>query len=259
MTELFVRTERRDDGVAVIRIDRPPLNALNGEVLAQIQHAGEELGADGTVKAVVVLGGARAFAAGADISEFGDAESAAVIAARFRRAFDALAAIPRPVIAAVNGFALGGGMELALACDLRIAATNARLGQPEVLLGVIPGAGGTQRLARLVGPAKAKELCWSGRQLRAEEALALGIVDKVVDAEVLEAEALGWAASFASGAVLAMGQIKQAIDAGLDGTLAAGLDVEAKLFVDVFRTEDAVTGVQSFLEDGPGKAVFSGR
>jgi len=259
MTDLFVLVERREDGVAIIRIERPPLNALNGELLGQLQRASEELSADPTVKAVVVLGGARAFAAGADISEFGDAEAAANVARRFRRAFDALSAIPRPVIAAVNGFALGGGMELALACDLRIAANNARLGQPEILLGIIPGAGGTQRLARLVGPAKAKELCWSGRQLRAEEALALGVVDRVVEAEALEEEALAWASSLASGAVLAMGQIKKSIDGGLDGSLAEGLDLEAKLFVEVFDTEDAATGVASFLDQGPGQATFSGR
>ena len=206
-----------------------------------------------------MLGGQRAFAAGADISEFGDQAAAKHVGRSFRAAFDGLAAIPRPVIAAINGFALGGGLELALSCDLRIASDRARVGQPEILLGIIPGAGGTQRLTRLVGPAKAKELVWSGRQVRADEALTMGIVDRVVPADELEAEALAWAGELASGAVVAMGLAKQAIDDGLDGSLAAGLDVEAAAFVEVFGTEDARAGVASFLEHGPGKATFRGR
>jgi enoyl-CoA hydratase/carnithine racemase len=163
------------------------------------------------------------------------------------------------VLAAVHGFALGGGLELALACDLRVAGDTARLGLPEILLGLIPGGGGTQRLARLVGPAKAKEIIWSGRQVRAEEALALGLVDKVVPAaDVLDAT-LEWAATFASGAVAAMGAAKRAIDDGLDGSLAEGLDVEREQFLPVFDTDDADIGVRSFLEHGPGKAEFTGR
>ena len=168
-------------------------------------------------------------------------------------------AIPRPVIAAIHGVALGGGLELAMACDLRIAADNARVGQPEILLGVIPGAGATQRLPRLVGPARAKELIWSGRQVKADEALAIGLVDRVVPADELEDAALAWAASLASGAVAAMGLAKRVIDGGLGGRLAAGLDLEADAFVEVFGTEDAATGVRSFLEHGPGKAKFAGR
>ncbi len=170
-----------------------------------------------------------------------------------------MAAIPRPVIAAVNGFALGGGLELAMSCDLRIAGDKARLGQPEILLGIIPGAGGSQRLPRLVGPAKAKELVWSGRQVRADEALAIGLVDRVAPAAELEAQALAWAGELAAGAVVAMGLVKQVIDEGLDGSLARGLDVEATAFVEVFGTEDARVGVASFLEHGPGKATFQGR
>ncbi|MGZ4797854.1 MAG: enoyl-CoA hydratase/isomerase family protein, partial [Acidimicrobiia bacterium] len=177
----------------------------------------------------------------------------------FRRAFDGIAAIPRPVIAGIRGFALGGGMELALACDLRVAADTARLGQPEILLGIIPGAGGTQRLPRLVGPARAKELIWSGRQVKAAEALAIGLVDRVVPADEVEATALAWATELAGGAVAAMGLAKRAIDEGLDGSLARGLDLEAHAFVEVFGTEDARTGVASFLEHGPGKATFAGR
>ncbi len=255
----FVRSERRADGVALLRLDRPPLNALSGALLVELAEAARELSLDTGVKTVVVAGNDRAFAAGADISEFGDQDAARRISGLFRTAFDAVAAIPRPVIAAVHGVALGGGLELALACDLRVVGDTARLGQPEILLGIIPGAGGTQRLARLVGPARAKELIWSGRQVRAEEALAIGLVHRVVPAaEVLDA-ALAWAAELAGGAVVAMGLAKRAIEGGLDGSLADGLDLEAEAFVEVFATEDAQTGVQSFLEHGPGKAEFRGR
>ncbi len=255
----LVLVERRDDGVALVRLNRPPLNPLSSALLGELADHAVALGADPTVKAVVVAGSEKALAAGADITEFGGPEDARRIEAQFRAAFDSLAKIPRPVIAAVRGFALGGGLELALACDLRVAADSARLGQPEILLGIIPGAGGTQRLPRLVGPARAKELVWSGRQVRADEALAIGLVDRVVPAEDVEANALEWAASFASGAVVAMGFAKRAIDRGLDGPLATGLDLETQSFVDVFATEDAEIGVKSFLEHGPGKATFSGR
>jgi enoyl-CoA hydratase/carnithine racemase len=255
----FVHTERRDGGVVALRIDSPPLNALSGAVLEELQSAGRELAGDPGVKAVVVLGGAKAFAAGADISEFGGQTEAREIGRKFRDAFDGVAAIPRPVIAAINGVALGGGLELALACDLRIAADNARVGQPEILLGIIPGAGATQRLPALVGPARAKELIWSGRQVKADEALALGLVDRVVPAGELEEAALAWASSFASGAVAAMSLAKRVIDAGLDHPLEYGLQLEAEAFIEVFGTEDAATGVRSFLEQGPGKAKFAGR
>jgi enoyl-CoA hydratase len=214
---------------------------------------------DDAVKTVVVFGGEKVFAAGADITEFGDQAAAKRMGRAFREAFDGVAAIPRPVIAAVNGFALGGGLELAMSCDLRVAGDKARVGQPEILLGIIPGAGATQRLTRLVGPARAKELVWSGRQVKAEEALAMGLVDRVVPAGELEEQALAWAAELASGAVVAMGLAKRAIDEGLDGSLSRGLDVEAEAFVEVFGTDDARTGVASFLEHGPGQAKFSGR
>ncbi|MGH9014715.1 MAG: enoyl-CoA hydratase/isomerase family protein [Acidimicrobiia bacterium] len=254
----FVTTERRAGGVTMVRIDRPPLNALSRALLGEVEVAARELAQDPAVKAVVVAGGAKAFAAGADIGEFGDQRAARDIGAAFRGASDAVAAIPRPVIAAVNGVALGGGLELAMACDLRIAADSARLGQPEILLGIIPGAGATQRLPRLVGPARAKEIIWSGRQVRADEALAIGLVDRVVPAGELVDAALEWAATFAAGAVVAMGLAKRAIDGGLDRALAAGLDLEADAFIDVFGTDDARIGVQSFLEHGPGKAEFTG-
>jgi len=255
----LVRTERRDDGVVVVTLDRPPMNALSQALLTRLGDVAEDLGTDPSVKAVVVAGGEKAFAAGADISEFGDAEVAVGIAATFRRAFDAVAAIPRPVIAAVRGYALGGGLELALACDLRVFGDDARVGQPEVLLGIIPGAGATQRLARLVGPARAKDLVWSGRHVRADEALTIGLADRVVPAASVLDEAHAWAAMLAAGPVVAMGHAKRAIDRGLDGALCDGLDLEAELFVAIFHTDDARSGVASFLEHGPGRAIFRGR
>jgi enoyl-CoA hydratase len=259
MSDDLVLCDRRADGVVVLRLNRPPLNPLSRALLGRLTARATELAADPTVKAVVLIGSERALAAGADIDEVGGPAEAQTVAAGFRAAGDALGAIPRPVIAAISGYALGGGFELALACDLRIAADTARVGQPEILLGIIPGGGGTQRLSRLVGPARAKELCWSGRQVRADEALALGLVERVVPAADLEAAALEWAASLASGAVVAMGQIKRAVDRGLDLPLADALDLEAQCFVDTFATEDAATGVASFKEHGPGKATFAGR
>jgi enoyl-CoA hydratase len=247
------------DGVTVLRLNNPPMNALSRALLAELRDAARQLAADPAVKAVVVAGGEKAFAAGADISEFGDPDTARAIETGFREAFDAVAVIPRPVIAAVGGYALGGGMELAMACDLRVAGENARLGQPEILLGIIPGAGGTQRLTRLVGPARAKELIWSGRHVRANEALEMGLVDRVAAPAELEVAALHWAGELGAGAVVAMGLAKRAIDEGLVGSLAAGLDLEADLFVEVFGTEDAKAGVASFLANGPGKAKFAGR
>jgi enoyl-CoA hydratase len=259
MADDLVITERRADGVATLTLNRPPMNALSQALLTAIADTARRLGDDPDVRAVVVRSEGKAFAAGADITEFGDADAARRIGATFRAAFDAVAAIPRPVIAAIGGFALGGGLELALACDLRVASERARVGQPEILLGIIPGAGGTQRLTRLVGPARAKELVWSGRQVTADEALAIGLVDRLATPEQLDAAALAWAGELAGGAVVAMGLAKRAIDGGLDGSLAAGLDLEAEAFVEVFGTEDAATGVASFLEHGPGKATFSGR
>jgi len=199
------------------------------------------------------------FAAGAEISEFGGPVEAARIGGGFVEALDAVAAIPRMVIAAVSGYALGGGCELALACDVRFASTKAKFGQPEVLLGIIPGGGGTQRLARLVGPSRAKDLILSGRQVAAPEALAMGLVDRVVEPGELMDAALAYAAELAAGAVAAQALAKHAIDAGLEADLATGLQIEQEAFVDSFRTDDSRIGVASFLENGPGKATFTGR
>ncbi|MDP9334227.1 MAG: enoyl-CoA hydratase-related protein [Actinomycetota bacterium] len=259
MADDLVLLEPHDDGVVVVRLNNPPMNPLSRALLERLRDIGRAVCDDAMVKAVVVAGGEKAFAAGADISEFSGPDAARVIAGAFRDAFDAVVAIPRPVIAAIRGYALGGGLELACACDFRVAGETARLGQPEILLGIIPGAGGTQRLTRLVGPARAKEMIWSGRQVRAEEAHEIGLVDRVVTPGEEEQAALHWASELAKGAVVAMGIAKRAIDDGLDRPLADGLDLERDAFVEVFGTEDARNGVQSFLADGPGKARFSGR
>lgn len=257
--DALVLIERHDNGVAVVRLNRPPLNPLSYALLDAITAAATQLAADASVKAVVVTGSDRAFAAGADIKEFTDPAASQLIGPAFRAAIDALPAIPRPVIAAISGYALGGGLEVALACDLRIAGDSARVGFPEILLGLFPGGGGTQRLSRLVGPARAKEIIWSGRQLRADEALALGIVDRVVPAAEVFDAALAWASDLASGAVVAMGMAKRLIDEGLELPLPVALDLEQEAFVDVRETEDGKVGVRSFLEHGPGKAEFTGR
>jgi enoyl-CoA hydratase len=254
----FVNLERRDDGVALVRLDRPKMNALSTELLAELAEVARQLTID-PPGAVVVWGGERIFVAGAEISEFGGPDEAREIGGRFREALDRLAAIPRATVAAVNGYALGGGCELALACDFRIVADDAKLGQPEILLGIIPGGGGTQRLARLVGSSRAKDMILTGRQVAADEALAWGLADKVVPKAELIDTALEFAATLARGPLLAQAACKRAIDEGLDGTLDDGLSLEQELFADVFTTEDAVTGVKSFLESGPGKATFAGR
>jgi enoyl-CoA hydratase/carnithine racemase len=254
----LVTVERRGDGVAVVTLDHPKVNALSSELLRQLLGAATAL-TDDPPGAVVVTGSDRVFAAGADIAEFGGPDEARVIGDLFLRSLSAVADIPRATIAAVNGVALGGGCELALACDFRVASERARFGQPEILLGIIPGGGGTQRLPRLVGTARAKDMIFTGRQVGAEEALAIGLVDEVVPpGEVLD-RALAKAAELAAGPLVAHGLAKRAIDRGMDITLNGGLDLEQQLFVQVFETDDARTGVESFLRDGPGRARFSGR
>lgn len=257
MAEL-VLVERRDDGVAVITLNNPKVNALSQELLAELYDVAVELSAN-PPGAVVVTGGDRLFAAGADISQFGGPTEAATIGNGFHRALDAIAAIPRFVIAAVSGYALGGGCELALACDYRIAGERAVFGQPEILLGIIPGGGGTQRLSRAVGASRAKELMITGRQVKADEALRIGLADEVVPGDELHERALALAAQVAAGALQAQALTKHAVDRGLDLPLAEGLALERRLFVEAFSTEDSQIGVQSFLEHGPGKASFTGR
>lgn len=258
MADELVHIERRDNGVAIVRLDNGKVNSLSTALLQRLLHVVDELRAE-LPGAVVITGSDRIFAAGAEISEFGGPDEARAIGEVFLHAFNAVAAIPRMTIAAVAGYALGGGCELALACDVRIAADTAKFGQPEILLGIIPGGGGTQRLARLVGPARAKDMILSGRQVKADEALRIGLVDQVVPAAELLDRAIDRAAEFASGAVVAQALAKRAIDLGLDDTLSNGLVIEQEMFVEVFKTEDSQIGVQSFLQNGPGKADFLGR
>jgi enoyl-CoA hydratase/carnithine racemase len=255
--EELLTLDRRDDGVAVITLTNGKVNALSMELLAAIRRTVDALGAD-PPGAVVVTGGDRLLAAGADISQFGGPEEAVAIGESFHTTLDALAALPRFVIAAVSGYALGGGCELALACDYRIASDKAVFGQPEILLGIIPGGGGTQRLPRTVGASRAKEMCITGRQVRAEEALRIGLVDEVVAHEDLHDRALALAAEVAAGALTAQAITKRVIDAGLSMPLADGLLLEREAFVEVFHTDDSRIGVASFLDHGPGKATFTG-
>ena len=258
----FVQVETGGDaptGVATIRLNRPPMNAINAQLQEELRAVAGELTTDPAVRAVVIYGGEKVFAAGADVKEFAKQSHADMMrdAARLSSAFTAVARIPKPVIAAVTGYALGGGCELALTADFRVSADNAKWGQPEILLGIIPGAGGTQRLPRLIGPAKAKDLIFTGRFVDAAEALELGLVDVVVPADQVYSTALAMAGKFAKGASLALGAAKAAIDEGLDGSLDAGLRLESHLFASLFATEDRTIGVTSFVENGAGKAVFS--
>jgi enoyl-CoA hydratase len=248
-----------DGGVATIRLDRPPMNAINSVVQEGLRAAASQVAGDPAVRAVILYGGEKVFAAGADVKEFAGQDHAHLVrdAARVMSAIDAVARIPKPVIAAVTGYALGGGCELALAADFRVSADDAKWGQPEILLGIIPGMGGTQRLPRLIGPAKAKDLIFTGRFVAADEALELGLVDAVVPAADVYPTAQAMAAKFAKGPALALAAAKAAIDGGLDGDLASGLRLESHLFAAQFATEDSRRGLTSFLEKGPGKAVFT--
>jgi enoyl-CoA hydratase/carnithine racemase len=256
----FVRVETADL-IATIRLDRPKMNALNAQVQAEIAAAARQVSADDAVRAVILYGGERVFAAGADIKEMaplGYAEMAERGAA-IQAAFNVVADIPKPVVAAVAGYALGGGLELALCADFRVLGEGAKVGQPEILLGVIPGAGGTQRLPRLIGPARAKDLIFTGRQVTAAEALAIGLADLVVpDADVYQA-ARNLVARYASGPALALRAAKQAVNKGLEVDLATGLEIERLQFAGLFATADQKAGMRSFMENGPGKAVFEGK
>jgi enoyl-CoA hydratase/carnithine racemase len=247
-------------GVATIRLNRPPMNALNSQMQEELRDAARELASDDSVRAVVLYGGEKVFAAGADVKEFAAMDHAAMMrdSQRLASSLDEMARLPKPVIAAVTGYALGGGCELALTADFRVCAENARWGQPEILLGIIPGAGATQRLPRLIGPNRAKDLIYSGRFVDAGEALGLGLVDVVVPAEDVYSTAVSMASAYAKGPALALRAAKAAIDGGLDGDLASGLRLEAHLFASLFATDDRRAGMQSFIERGPGKAEFTG-
>ena len=256
----FVRLEV-EDGVGTIRIDRPKMNALNVQVQEEIRACAAEAAERDDVRAVIVYGGERVFAAGADIKEMAEMSYTDMVARSggLQSAFTAVAKIPKPVVAAVTGYALGGGCELALCADVRIAGEGATLGQPEILLGIIPGAGGTQRLARLVGPAKAKDIIFTGRFVQAEEALRIGLVDQVVADDQVYAAARTWARQFSAAASFALRAAKESVDRGLETDLETGLEIERVQFAALFATEDRTTGMRSFVDSGPGKAEFRGR
>ena len=250
-----------EDGVGTIRLDRPKMNAIDEQLHHEVRAAAMDAEKRDDVRAVVIYGGERVFAAGADIKAMSQLDGAGMVAwgGELQNSFRAVARISKPVIAAITGYALGGGYELALCADFRVLGTKAKIGQPEILLGVIPGAGGTQRLARLVGPARAKDLVFTGRHVGAEEALEIGLADAVVpDAEVYET-AVAMARKFAAGPPLALAAAKRAIDEGLELPLDEALNLETRLFAELFDTEDQKTGMRSFLESGPGKAEFTGR
>ncbi|MFJ6708481.1 MULTISPECIES: enoyl-CoA hydratase/isomerase family protein [unclassified Streptomyces] len=246
------------EGVGTLRLDRPPMNALDVATQDRLKELAEEATRRADVRAVVIYGGEKVFAAGADIKEMQNMDHAAMIVRSrgLQDSFTAVARIPKPVVAAVTGYALGGGCELALCADFRIAADNAKLGQPEIQLGLIPGAGGTQRLPRLVGPSKAKDLIFTGRMVKADEALTIGLVDRVVPAADVYTEAHAWAARLARGPAIALRAAKEAVDTGLETDLETGLAVERNWFAGLFAMEDRERGMRSFVEDGPGKAKF---
>lgn len=258
MTSLVALEE--EAGIGVLRLNRPPMNAFNIEMQDALRSAAEAASASRNTHAVVVYGGEKVFASGADIKEMaamslremGDRVDA------LQGAFNAVAEISKPVVAAVTGYALGGGCELALAADFRVCGESAKLGQPEITLGIIPGAGGTQRLPRLIGTSRAKELIYSGRVVSSAEALDMGLVDQVVpDDEVLSA-ARSMAGRFVGGPALALRAAKRAIDIGGSADLHTGLQIERSEFAALFGSADRANGMQSFVVDGPGKATFTG-
>ncbi|MFB6397529.1 enoyl-CoA hydratase-related protein [Polymorphospora lycopeni] len=254
----FVRVEI-NDGIGTIRLERPPMNALNSVVQEELRAAAQATTADPGVKAVIVYGGEKVFAAGADIKEMAGMSYADMAdrAVELSGALGAIARIPKPVVAAITGYALGGGCELALACDWRVVADDAKLGQPEIKLGVIPGAGGTQRLARLVGPARAKDIILSGRMVDAQEALRIGLADRVVPADRVYAEAVALVTPYVDGPTQAVRAAKLAIDGGLEMDLASGLAWESQLFAALFATDDRREGMAAFV--AKRKPDFTGR
>jgi enoyl-CoA hydratase/carnithine racemase len=254
----FVRLDIAD-GIGTIRLERPPMNALNIQVQEEIRAAAAAATEDAAVRAVVVYGGEKVFAAGADIKEMGQMSYVDMVerAGPLSSALTEVADIPKPVVAAITGYALGGGCELALACDWRVASADAKLGQPEITLGIIPGAGGTQRLSRLVGPARAKDLIMSGRRLDAQEALAMGLVDKVVPSGNVYETAVAMVRPYVTGPAQALRAAKLAIDGGLDMDLASGLAWESQLFAALFATDDRREGMAAFVEKR--KPNFTGK
>ena len=256
----FVSVTTDDEGVATVRLDRAPVNALNVPMWSEIGEVARAVTEDDDIRAVVVWGGPKVFAAGADIKamqqmSFADAFAHAGV---LQESLKAMARIPKVVIAAVTGYALGAGCELALTADFRFAADSAKLGQPEILLGVVPGAGGTQRLPRVVGVQKAKEMIYGGQFYDAAACLDMGLVDQVYPAEEVYDRAVDAARGYARGPY-ALRMAKKAIDEGLEMDLDSALRLETSLFTACFATEDRAAGMASFIEHGPGKATFTQR
>ncbi|MGI9622645.1 MAG: enoyl-CoA hydratase/isomerase family protein [Acidimicrobiales bacterium] len=258
MGELVTLEEDVAKGIAIVRIENGKMNPISIQVTNELAEIAEELAARDDIGAVVLWGGPRIFAAGADIKEFPALENAPeayAFSMGLQEAFLAVENLPQITLSAVNGFALGGGCELSMVTDFRIAGESAVFGQPEVLLGIAPGAGGTQRLMRLVGITKAKEINYTGRQVPAAEALEIGLVSEVVADDACYPRAIELAEKYASGPK-SLQYIKRAMMEGLPLPLDQAVEAEARAFADCFETEDRVTGVQSFIESGPGKATF---
>jgi enoyl-CoA hydratase len=248
MTNTHILTEIRGR-VALVTLNRPQaLNALNRAMLTELGEALSAFDADPQVGAIVITGSARAFAAGADIREMVEMSEKDLAANSISELFARLARVSKPVIAAVSGFALGGGFELALLCDMIVAAENAKFGLPEVTIGVIPGGGGTQRLTRAVGKPLAMEMILNNRHLNATEAEKYGLVNRVVPDERLLDEALALAADIAAHSLLTVRIAKEAVNAAFEGSLSEGLDHERRLFEQVFASEDRVEGMKAFIE-----------
>jgi enoyl-CoA hydratase/carnithine racemase len=251
-----------EGGIGTVHLNRPPMNALNFEIQDGLHAAALEVTERRDVSAVVIYGGEKVFAAGADVKEMQPMSYTDMVdrSVALQAAFTAIARIPKPTVAAITGYALGAGCELTLACDFRVAAVNAKLGQPEVLLGLIPGAGGTQRLSRLIGPARAKDMIFTGRFVSAQEALEIGLVDEVVaaDDDVLAA-ARRRVERYVGGPAYAIRAAKEAIDRGLGVDLETGLEIERMQFVGIFATRDRDLGMKHFVDHAQGSALFEGR
>jgi len=251
----------KEEGIGIVTINRPEsLNALNGEVFTELYKLFQEIEDDQDVRVVILTGsGEKAFIAGADIAEMQPQSSVEIrsFIDKGRRASDRIYTLSKPVIAAINGFALGGGCELAMCCDLRVASENAKFGQPEINLGAIPGGGGTQRLSRLIGMTKAKELIYTGNAIDANTAFTMGLVNKVVPPESLMAEAKELARKLLSKSSIALALAKKAITSGANMNLPSGLDLEAECFALVFATEDQKEGMSAFLQKR--KPEFKGK
>lgn len=248
----------KDNHVGIVYLDRPPYNPLSTQVFQELLTLFEKLEQDPIVRSIIITGkGDRAFAAGADINEMVNLNGAEMqeMSRVSRLAYDKVEAITKPVIAAVNGLALGGGCELALACDFRICSPNTKFGLPEINLGIIPGGGGTQRLPRLIGQAKAKELLYFGEMTNAEKALEVGLVNKVVESEELLTEAIHWAEKLAQKPRIAMKMMKTSVNRGAGVDLHTALDLETACFGNAFASEDRIEGMKSFVEKRTPKFV----